>query len=86
MYVGDHILTTVVNDMTLINDYFEVITLQLIICNIKYLLICVYRPPQSNIHDFNRSFEHHILNKIPPNTKSIICGDFNIDLLNPYDA
>ena len=41
----------------------------------------VYRPHSSTITQFNDSFKTDILTQLRPNERAIICGDFNINIL-----
>lgn len=49
-------------------------------------IIAIYRPPKSNkISQFLNEFEL-LLQSIPPNSKVVICGDINLNILNPHDT
>ena len=49
---------------------------------IKYIVNCIYRPPHTNVIRFIDKFQDHMLYRF--SNRSNICGDFDINLLNPY--
>lgn len=49
--------------------------------NLNYTVICIYRPPNTNMELFNQEIEI-LLNKTTSKNKSILLGDFNINILN----
>lgn len=71
-----------INNLTFISDYCEILTLNIHNSNINFNVSCVYRPPSVNIHDFNTEFSENILS-ILANANSLLVGDFNINLYNP---
>lgn len=48
------------------------------------MLSCVYRTPGTNVTTFNEKMEE-MLNKMGTEKVKIVCGDFNIDLVNPLE-
>lgn len=68
--------------MTTVDNLLECITIE--ICNEKtknVVISCIYRAPGTNIELFRKWMEDMYLQK--SNKIVYICGDFNIDLLNP---
>ena len=61
------------------------LTLQLRLNESTFFISCVYRPPSASISEFNDSFSNEILVKLQI-SNSIICGDFNVNLFNPYNS
>ena len=67
------------------NDIMECITIELSFSKKKNVIIsCVYRTPGSCVHAFCEQIELLFSNITARNKKVVICGDFNIDLLQ-YD-
>lgn len=67
-------------------EFLETITVELTTENLTFLLICVYRPPNTNLNSFMNSLNDmfSVVNssKYSKSSIPIIClGDFNLDLL-----
>lgn len=61
---------------------FECSAIEFKILNDLYIVICIYRTPDSNVSLFLSKFEeslHYISDRNP--NRIIICGDLNIDIL-----
>lgn len=59
---------------------FECCGIELI--NIKIIIVCVYRTPNSNIHNFLQKLDTLLLTLTKKTKyKIVICGDWNIDIL-----
>ena len=73
----------VIEDMsTVVNNILECITIEMCKENKKNVIIsCIYRTPGSSVELFTDWMEE-VFTKISHKT-IFICGDFNIDLLNP---
>ena len=49
------------------------------------IVVCIYRHPHMDLHEFNDYYINNLLDKLPKENKTIfLLGDFNTDLLN-YD-
>lgn len=83
LFVDKGIIYKAVDNMSVfIDDKMECITIELCLEKTKNVLVsCVYRKPGSNIKIFIEKMEK-MFNKVKHKI-SYICGDFNIDLLNP---
>ena len=46
-------------------------------------VICVYRPPDKSLLNFNNILSTEIIPAFASTEKVIFCGDFNINLFNP---
>ena len=76
----------ILSEFTVLDDFYEVLTVELDLCFCKCVLVMVYHPPSSSFQR-NRDFINFftlklrtILNlKIPV----IVAGDFNLNLFNP---
>ena len=67
---------------TVMDDLMECITVEIEMEKIRNIVVtCVYRTPGSNVERFKESMEE-IMNGLNESKTYIICGDFNIDLLN----
>ena len=86
LYVKSSIQTKILNDFTLINDMFEMLTVELLFCNHKLLLSTVYHRPTScpmkNVC-FVDSFTSYLRLLINHKIPLIVAGDLNLNLLNP---
>lgn len=47
----------------------------------RFIIICVYRPPSGNYHNFESAMEDVLRKVTNCNKQVIVCGDFNINLL-----
>ena len=83
LFVDKNLTYKVVKNMsTVINDVFECVTIEILMEKKKNIIVsCMYRTPGSNID----SFINWVAEKCTKtNHKTMfICGDYNIDLLNP---
>jgi len=69
------------SESTTIDDVLECISCEIILEKSKNIVVsCVYRTPGSSLDIFNKKMDSLFNN---PNKVHIVCGDFNIDLLNP---
>ena len=75
----------ILNELSFVNNVFESLVFILSGHGIKYLIISLYRPPNSDPNVFIEMLTLNILNKLDCNEKIIIIGDVNINLLNPYN-
>ncbi len=67
---------------TVIDDLMECITVEIEMERMRNIVVtCVYRAPGSNVETFNDSLEE-LMNRLTENKTFLICGDFNIHLLN----
>ena len=48
----------------------------------QLIILCVYRAPSGNFHQFLRLFEIMLMPLYRPKTEFVICGDVNIDYLS----
>ena len=51
----------------------------------RIVILCVYRPPHSDVRDFIKQFEV-VLSKISSDRRVIVCGDLNINYLRDSRA
>ena len=69
------------SEWSLINSYIELVSVTLVLNNVKINIMALYRPPDGDVQQFLDFLDNKILSKISPNNNSIMLGDFNIDLL-----
>ena len=74
-------------DILFVNcELYESLFISLYLANGKKLLVGgVYRSPSGSKVDFNNHYENNVLNKLSPGVDCVIGGDFNFNLLNPYN-
>ena len=85
-YVKDSVQCEVLKRYTFVNNLFEMLSLEFLFCNYRYLLTTVYHPsssfPVKNI-EFIDLFTSYVKEMIDLKIPIIIAGDVNINLLNP---
>jgi hypothetical protein len=87
--VGGGVCAFVSNEFTVfdvqsgLHDTFENIDIFIKLSDDRILVICVvYRPPDSKIADFLIEFNNYLMTHTGSTHPLLICGDFNINLLN----
>ena len=85
IYLKNCIQSKILDNLTVINNLFELLTVELLFCGCKFLLMAVYHPPTScpskNI-DFVDLFTSYLHDSLQLKLPLIIAGDTNINLLN----
>lgn len=83
LFVDNSLKYRIVDEMTAtLDNILECITIEITIEGAKNIIIsCIYRTPGSNIEQFKSWIEDTFTKK--NNNRMYICGDINIDLLNP---
>lgn len=73
----------VITDLTLIEDYIECLTVELLFNKTYFTFACIYRPPNSSLPQFLDSMDHLLSSKAlnKKNAVHTVLGDFNIDHL-----
>ena len=81
LYVNSNLSSNIINDMSITSDNIETIFIQTEYQNKKIVMGCIYRPPNTDINNFNKSLSD-ILNKLNRKKQPLtfIAGDFNIDI------
>ena len=89
VYVKDHFQFKVLNQFTVLNNLLEMLTIELLYDNHRFLLTSIYHPPTSfptkNI-EFVDLFTLYLNQLIDLKIPLIIAGDVNINLLNPNNS
>lgn len=85
LYVKSTFQCEKVKNMTIsIENVMDCVTIEIISKKSKNIMVsCVYRAPESNIHIFENKFTEMFDAK--RNKLLFVCGDFNIDFLNPHE-
>ena len=79
LFVCDKMVYYEMSELTVMCDYIECVFIKINYRDFKLIVGVVYRPPNSNMVDFNDAM-HDILEKIAHHP-CYIMGDFNLDLL-----
>ena len=79
LYIAEKIACTELCELDIVDDHIECVFAKLHLNGQTYIVGVVYRPPNSNIVDFNNTM-HSILEKVT-RYPCYIMGDFNLDLL-----
>ena len=64
------------------NPFNEALYLNLEMQNFNFKLMALYNPPRYNKMTFIETLDKFFENENSPNTPTVICGDFNIDVEN----
>lgn len=82
LYLSKDYNYNICNDITFMNNALESLFIEIIVPNHKNIIVgVVYRPPNSNSHDFLSQLTDITRNHIFLNKDCFIMGDFNINLL-----
>jgi hypothetical protein len=84
-YVDDKLSAGINNDFSWVKNEYELLSLRVCLPAFELSIFCVYRPPSYSIRTFNELFSVEVLSKIKGTSKTIFCGDFNINLYNPLN-
>ena len=89
IYLKNSVQCEVLNRYTFVNNLMEMLTIELVICNHKYLLTTIYHPPTSfpvkNL-EFVDLFTSYVKELSDLKIPLIIAGDINVNLLNPSNC
>ena len=83
IYVKQNIKSTKLTNLSISQaGSMESLALELKLKHQKINLACIYRPPSTDISTFNNQLQNYVYSLSKTNkSKTIVCGDFNIDLL-----
>ena len=86
LYLKNDIKSKILDNFTVLNNVCEILTVELLYNDYKFLLMMVYHPPTSfpikNV-EFVDLFSHYVRKLIELNVPLVIAGDMNLNLLNP---
>lgn len=82
IYFKDSFNVDVIEELSFIGVSHESLFVKVLIENYGNVQIgCIYRPPNHSLSDFNNYIENDFMsNELIVNNKTLICGDFNVDL------
>jgi len=60
----------------------EICAIQIASVTNQQIILCVYKSPSGNFHQFLKLFEIMLMSLCRPKTEFVICGDVNIDYLS----
>ena len=83
LYYSEMYNIEIIDAMTYVRDYIEVVSAILTYEKLKLFICAIYRPPSSSAHLFNITLFQDIIPNIPSDLSSIIVGDINFNLFNP---
>ena len=81
IYVSETLISTKLEQLTMLNEFFDSLFINITIKNQTHTFGLTYRSPSISIPQFTDKFDELILNKISKE-RVTICGDFNLNLLN----
>ena len=86
IFIKNGIQTKILKDYTLLNEYFEMLSVELLV-NCKRVILCaIYHPPTSS-HINNNAFVYSFISLLRELSRQklplVVCGDFNLNLFNP---
>ena len=86
LYIKNCFKARLLNNFTVLNDLSEILTIELSLCNCKFLLMVVYHPPSSSStknFEFVDLFTFYLKSLLELGIPLIVSGDMNLNLLNP---
>jgi len=85
VYHRDHYTVKLCEELTCVDELLELLSFSVVSTSQNVLFCCVYRPPSGDISTFNDIFFDKLFNVRVPSEKIFLCGDFNINLFNPFN-
>lgn len=84
VYVRSDLKSTGISDLMFVDEVCEMCSVRVNInSNISINVIGVYRPPNQMLVQFHDTVRDRILSFFPHSQRVLVCGDLNIDLLQP---
>ena len=87
-FIRQGIQATILSDFTLKNDFIEMLTVECLSSDVKYIVMLVYHSPTAS-HVINNLFVDYLLSSLQQlkakNLPVVVAGDMNLNLLNPYN-
>ena len=76
----------IIESMTFVRDYMEVISINLFYNKDKYFVSGIYRPPSASPYLFNNALFQTIISDLPSSCLSLLVDDINLNLFNPQNC
>ena len=81
VFILKNIKSEPMSELTVNLPHVEAVFAKVVLPNKLLIVSSIYRPPNTNFHDFRAYIENNISSINRCETDLIICGDFNLDLL-----
>lgn len=81
VYVGNNLNAKIIPDMSINHDACETLFVRVNNNQQNFIVSSCYRPPSSNFNVFNSLFEEKLRSLNTNTCDLVVCGDFNLDLL-----
>ena len=83
IFIKDDLTAELLNNFSYINDNIEILTTKLKVSNSTFIISVIYRPHSKHelVNEFSDIISEILSNDIFRRNKSILLGDFNINLL-----
>ena len=81
IYSKKNIKSEPLNELTVSLPHVELVFVKVTLPNKLLIVSSIYRPPNTNFHDFRAYIENNISSINRCETDLLICGDFNLDQL-----
>ena len=86
IYVKNNVDIKILTDNTFVSNLYEMLSVQVTSVESKFIVSAIYHPPTAD-HFTNNMFNEDCCNKInhmrTTGLPIVVCGDFNLNLLNP---
>ena len=89
VYVRNCMQSKVLSNFCVLNDVIEMLTIELLYSNYRFLLTAVYHPPTSfpvKNMEFVDFFTLYLKQLVDMKAPLVVAGDFNVNLLNPRNC
>ena len=89
LYVRNCMQSKVLSNFCVLNDVIEMLTIELLYSNYRFLLTAVYHPPTSfpaKNMEFVDFFTLYLKQLVDMKVPLVVAGDFNVNLLNPRNC
>ena len=81
IYIKNKLESREIVELTANNSDIECVFIEIKQLNSRLVIGCVYRPPSGNILTFQDELSSRLSVTDPGGTETLLCGDFNLDLL-----
>ena len=83
LFYRSNLSISLIKNLTFVENWAELLSVQINIDGINFNICSVYRPPDASIPIFNEKIDE-IVSQFGANENTVLLGDFNIDLFNPH--
>ena len=82
IYIRDSIAVTPISEWSFVSNCVEINTVDVLLDNVKYRIIGIYRPPDGSILEMLESIDV-FFNAVRSLKNVVVLGDLNVDIVNP---